>query len=47
MFSCEYQEISKNTCFEEQMLTAASEDNLGRDCLGLSFWRVALKTILT
>ena len=29
MFSCEYQEISKNTCLEEQMLPAASEENLG------------------
>ena len=46
-FSCEYWEISKNTCFEEHLHMAASEETLGKDCLGLSFWRVALKTILT
>ena len=47
MFSCEYCEISKNTYFEEHLHTAASEETLGSDCLGLSFWRVAFKTILT
>ena len=38
MFSCEYWEISKNSCSEEHLLTAASEVTLGSDCLGLSFW---------
>ena len=47
MFSCEYWEISKNTYFEEHLRTAASEETLGSDCLGLSFWRVAFKTTLT
>ena len=47
MFSCEYWEISKNTCFEEHVRTVASGETLGSDCLGLSFWRVALNTILT
>ena len=47
MFSCEYWKISKNTYFKEYMHTAASEVALGSDCLGLSFWRVAFKTILT
>ena len=47
MFSCEYFEISKNTYFKEHLCTAASEVTLGSDCSGLSFWRVAFKTILT
>ena len=47
MFSCEYCEISKNTSFEEHLRSAASEVTLGSDCVGLSFWRVAFKTILT
>ena len=29
MFSCEYSEISKNTYFEENLRTAASEVTLG------------------
>ena len=47
MFSCKYCEIPKNTCFEEQLLTAASEVTLESDCLRLCFWKVAFKTILT
>ena len=47
MFSCEYWEISKNTCFEEDLRTAASEETLGSNCLGLFFWRITFKTILT
>ena len=47
MFSCEYWEISKNPYFEEHLRTAASEVSLGSHCLGLSFGRVAFKTILT
>ena len=47
MFSCEYCEISKNTYFEEHLRTAASEVSIGSDCLGLSFWTVAFKTILS
>ena len=47
MFSCEYYEISKNIYFEEQLRTASSEMTLGSDCLGLSLWIVAFKTILT
>ena len=47
MFYCEYCEISKNTYFEEHLRTAASEVTLGGDCLGFSFWTVALKIILT
>ena len=47
MFSCEYREISKNIRFEEHVRTAASDETLGSDSLGLSFWRIALKTILT
>ena len=47
MFSCEYCEIFKNTYFEEHLRTAASEVTLRSDCLGRSFWTVALKTILT
>ena len=46
MFSNEYWQISKNTYFGEHLRTAASEETLGSDCLGLSFWRVAFKTIL-
>ena len=37
MFSCEYCEISKNTCFEKHLRTAASELTLGSDSLGLFF----------
>ena len=44
MFSCEYWEISKKIYFEEHLRTAASEVALVSDCLGLSFWTVALKT---
>ena len=47
MFSSEYCKISKNTYFEEYLRTATSEVTLGSDCLGLSFWTVAFKTILT
>ena len=47
MLSCEYREIFKDTCFEEHLRSASSEETLGSDCLGLSFWRVVLKTILT
>ena len=47
MFSCEYWEIPKNTYFKEHQRTAASEETLGSDCLGLSFRRVAFKTILS
>ena len=43
MFSCEYWEISENTYFEEHLRTAASEETLESDCLGLSFWRVPFK----
>ena len=32
---------------EEHLRTAASEVTLGKDCLVLSFWKVAFKTILT
>ena len=46
MFSCKYCEISENIYFEEHLLRAASEETLGSDCLGLSFWRVVFKTIL-
>ena len=46
-FSCECYETSKSTYFEERLRTAASELTLGSDCLGLSFWAVAFKTILT
>ena len=46
MFSCGYCEIFKNTYFEEHLRTAASEVNLGSDCLGLSFWTAAFKTIM-
>ena len=37
MLTCEYWKISKNTCFEEHLRTAASEVTLGNDCLGLFF----------
>ena len=47
MFFCEYCEISKNTYFAEHLRTAAFEVTLGSNCLGLSFWAVAFKTILT
>ena len=47
MSSCKYWKISKNTYFEQHMLMAASEVILGSDCLGLSFWRFAFKTIPT
>ena len=46
MFSCEYGKISKNTYVEGHLRMAASKVTLGSDCLGLSFWTVALKTIL-
>ena len=45
MLSCEYCKICKSTYFEEHM--AASEKTLGSDCLGISFWGVTFKTILT
>ena len=47
MFSCEYSEISKNTYLEEHLRTGACELTLGSNCLRLSFWAVAFKTILT
>ena len=47
IFSFEYCEISRNTYFEEHLRTAASEVTLGTDCLGLFFWTVAFKTVLT
>ena len=47
MSFCEYCKTSKNTIFEEHLRMAASEVTLGSDCLGLSFWTVAFKTILT
>ena len=47
MCSSEYWEISNNTSFEERLRTAGSELYLESDCLGLSFWGVAFKTILT
>ena len=47
MFSCEYWEIFKNTYHEEHVRTTAAEVTLGIDSLGLSFWRVAFRTILT
>ena len=37
MFSCEYWKISKCTCFEEHLRTAASKETLGSYCFGLSF----------
>ena len=47
MFSCEYCEIFENTYFEDYLSTVASEVSLESDCLGLFFWTVAFKTILT
>ena len=47
MFSYEYCKISKKTYFEDYLRTAASEVTLGSDCIGLSFWTAAFKTILT
>ena len=47
MLSCEYCEISKNTYFKENLRTGASEVTVGSDWLGLSFWTVTFKTILT
>ena len=47
MFSREYWKISKNIYIEEHLRTAASEVTSGSDCLGLSFWRIAFKTILS
>ena len=47
MFSREYCKISKNIYFEEHVRTPPSEVTLGSDCLGLSFWTAAFKTILT
>ena len=47
MFSCEYWKISKNPYLEEHLRTATSEVTLGSGFLGLSFWRIAFKTILT
>ena len=47
MFSCEYWKISKNTYLEEHLRTATSKMTLGSDCLGLSCWRIAFKTVLT
>ena len=32
---------------KEPLRTAASEETLRRDCLGLSFWKVTFKIILT
>ena len=34
MFSCEYFKISHNTCFEEYLRTAASENNNKKNFLG-------------
>ena len=34
MFSCEYCEISNNTCFKEHLRTAASENNNKKRFLG-------------
>ena len=45
MFSCEHYKIFKNTYFEEHLCTAASEVTLEGDCLGLSFWRNAFKSL--
>ena len=47
MFTCEYWKICKNTYLEEHLGAAASEVTLGSDCLELSFWRIAFKTVLT
>ena len=40
---CEYCEISKSTYLQEHLHMAASEVNLGSDCLGLSFRTVTFK----
>ena len=45
MFSCEYCEISKSSYFQEHQHTAASEVNLGSDCLGLSFSTVTFRIL--
>ena len=45
MFSCEYCEISKSSYFQEHLHTAASEVNLGSDCLGLSFSTVTFRIL--
>ena len=37
--------IGKCVCFEEHLRTAASEETLGCDCLGLSFCSVAFCNI--
>ena len=48
MFSGKYWEVcKKKNIFEEHLRTPASEETLGSDWLGLSFWRGAFKTILT
>ena len=44
---CEYCKISKGTYFEEHLHTDASGVTFGSDCLGLSFWTVAFKTMPT
>ena len=46
MFACEYCEISKSISFEELRMVG-SEVTLGSDCLGLSFWTIAFKIMLT
>ena len=46
MFFGEYCKISNGTYFKEHLHAAAFEVTLGIDCLGLSFWTVAFKTIL-
>ena len=40
-------QISKNIYFEEHLRAATAEVTLVSDCLGLSFWTVTSKTILT
>ena len=45
MFSC--CEFFKNSCVEENLVTAASEVILESDCLKLSFWTIAFKPIMT
>ena len=45
MFSYEYSETSKNNYFDEHLHT--TKVTLGSDCLGLHFWTVTFKTILT
>ena len=46
-FCCEYCKIFLKTYFEEHLHTAVSEVTLESDCLGLSFWTVAFKTVLS